>query len=488
MHAVIPPAADRLALMRAYVYSAVDEYVFTTFKGERLMALTDQQRHRAQHGTSDKKSAAIGAAVGTCVENYDFLAFGTASALYFGDAFFPGEDPLTGTLLAFATLGVGFAMRPLGGIIGGVLGDKIGRKPVLVGALLVMGIATFLIGLLPTYETVGILAPILLVLVRVIQGLAFGAEWGGAILMAYEHAPWRHRGRYSAIPTAGNPAGVFLANVVFLFSVNLPGDWAWRVPFLGSSVLIIAGLIIRLKVSESPEFEDVKDRGETVKNPLATVLKNDWRNLLRVIGLRLAESAGFYIVVTYVLSYVSTADPSQRVIALTGLVIATAIGVGASLFWGNLTDKVGRKPVYLAGSILTIAFAFPMFLLLNTQLPVLIVFVYIIGLPLIHDMLAGTQGAWFSELFSVDTRSSGASIGYQLAAAISGFVPFVATALAAAYGWGGVSVIYLSAGIIGLVTVLLTRETWGKKERAYVDEVTSAVPTVVVNPRKANRP
>lgn len=447
------------------------------------MTMTDAERERARNGSPDKKSAAIGAAVGTCIENYDFLAYGTASALYFGDAFFPESDPLVGTLLSFATLGVGFLMRPLGGIIGGVLGDKIGRKPVLVGALLVMGIATFLIGVLPTYQTVGILAPILLVLVRVIQGLAFGAEWGGAILMAYEHAPWRHRGRYAAIPTAGNPAGVFLANVVFLFSVNLEGSWAWRLPFLASAALVIAGLVIRYKVSESPEFEEVKERGETARNPLLQVIREDWRSLLRVVGLRLVESAGFYVVVTYILSYISELDSTHRVIGLTGLVIATALGVGASLFWGALTDRFGRKPIYMAGSILTIAFGFPMFLMLNTEIPVLIVFVYIIGLPIIHDMLAGTQGAWFSELFNVNTRSSGASIGYQMAAAISGFVPMIATALAAAMGWSGVAILYMIAGVIGVVTVLLTRETWGKRERAYVDEVTSAVPTSVVRPR-----
>lgn len=446
------------------------------------MTMTEAERERARNGSPDKKSAAIGAAVGTCIENYDFLAYGTASALYFGDAFFPGEDPLIGTLLSFATLGVGFAMRPLGGIIGGVLGDKIGRKPVLVGALLVMGIATFLIGVLPTYQTVGILAPILLVTVRVVQGLAFGAEWGGAILMAYEHAPWRHRGRYSAIPTAGNPAGVFLANVVFLVSVHLDGNWAWRVPFLASALLVVAGLIIRVKVSESPEFEDVRERGETARNPLFKVIREDWRNLLRVVGLRLVESAGFYVVVTYILSYISELDESHRVVGLTGLVIATALGVGASLFWGNLTDRFGRKPIYMVGSILTIAFGFPMFLMLNTQIPVLIVFVYIIGLPIIHDMLAGTQGAWFSELFSVDTRSSGASIGYQLAAAISGFVPFIATALAAAMGWGGVAILYMAAGVIGVITVLLTRETWGRREREYVESVTSTEPAGAARP------
>src|SRR5213592_3121307 len=197
------------------------------------------------HGTKDARRVAIGSGVGAVIETYDFIGFGTAAALYFGTAFFPTGDPVTGTLAAFATLGVGFAARPIGGIIGGHLGDKLGRKPVLVASLVLMGLATFLIGLLPTYQQVGLLAPALLVLVRVIQGLAFGAEWGGAILMSYEHAPWRKKGRYTGIVQAGFPVGLLIANMVFLVSVHLDGDWAWRVPFLSSIFLVIVGLIIR---------------------------------------------------------------------------------------------------------------------------------------------------------------------------------------------------------------------------------------------------
>ena len=206
------------------------------------------------HGTKDAKKVAIGSGVGAVIETYDFIGFGTAAALYFGHAFFPGASPLAGTLASFATLGVGFAARPLGGIIGGHLGDKLGRKPVLVASLIVMGLATFVIGLLPTYAAVGILAPILLVTVRIIQGIAFGAEWGGAILMSYEHAPWKEKGRYTGMVQAGFPVGLLLANLVFLVSVHLPGDWAWRLPFLSSIVLVIVGLIIRAKVPESPDL------------------------------------------------------------------------------------------------------------------------------------------------------------------------------------------------------------------------------------------
>lgn len=437
------------------------------------MTNTPSAGARAKDGSPDKLKTAIGSAVGTTIENYDFLAYGTAAALYFNEVFFHSEDPVVGLLLGFGTFGIGFAMRPLGGVIGGYLGDKIGRKPVLVGALLLMGISTVLIGVLPTYAQVGILAPILLTLIRIIQGIAFGAEWGGAILMTFEHAPWKKRGKYTAIPQAGVPLGLLLANLVFLWSTTFDNELAWRLPFLLSSVLIIAGLIIRAKVSESPEFEDTKTAGLVVKNPLKEVFKNDWRTILRVIALRLAESGGFYVIVTYMLSYLTSGDEpiTDRATALSGLIIAAALGLCTTILFGALSDRVGRRPVYFFGTIALIAFAFPMFLLVNTGVPYLIVFVYIMAMAVIHDSLAGTQGAWFSELFNTNTRSSGASIGYQFSAAISGFIPLIATAVAVPLGWGGVAWVYLACGALGLIGTVVTRETWGKKEKAAVDAV-----------------
>lgn len=436
-------------------------------------AINPEIAARAEHGSPDKLRTAIGSAVGTTIENYDFLAYGTAAALYFNTVFFHAEDPVVGILLGFATFGIGFAMRPLGGIIGGYLGDKIGRKPVLVGALLLMGISTVLIGVLPTYAQVGILAPILLTLIRVIQGIAFGAEWGGAILMTFEHAPWKKRGRYTAIPQAGVPLGLLLANLVFLWSSTLDSELAWRLPFLLSAVLIVAGLIIRAKVSESPEFTETKEAGLTVKNPLKEVFKNDWRTILRVIALRLAESGGFYVIVTYMLSYLTSGDApiTDRATALTGLIVAAAIGLFTTILFGALSDRIGRRPVYLAGTALLMVFAFPMFLLVNTGLPYLIIVVYIVAMSIIHDSLAGTQGAWFSELFNTNTRSSGASIGYQFSAAISGFIPMIATAVAIPLGWNGVAWVYLGCGLLGFVGALLTRETWGARRRAEVDAI-----------------
>ncbi len=429
----------------------------------------EETRRQAEHGSPGKVKTALGAAAGTCVENYDFVAYGTASALYFGDAFFPESDPVTGTLLSFATLGVGFLMRPIGGSIGGYLGDRFGRKPVLVGALLIMGIATVLIGCLPTYAQVGVLAPALLVAIRVIQGLAFGAEWGGAVLMAFEHAPWRHRGRFAAIPQAGNPLGIALANIAFLAAAPLDSDWSWRIPFLASSVLIGVGLFVRLRISESPEFEMAKAAGNVVRNPFLTVIRDDWRNILRIIALRVVESCAYYLTATYLLSYIAKREPADRTIALTGVVIASVIAVGTTLYAGRLTDRIGRRRVYLAGCLLAIAFGIPMYLMANTGQPFLIVLLFIIAIGVIHAVLTGTQGAWFAELFKTSTRTSGASIGYQVAASIAGFAPFLAVLLANSFGWIGPALFYVAVGLVGLGGVLATKETWGPRRRAEVD-------------------
>jgi MFS family permease len=431
-------------------------------------AINDRRR-QAEHGSPGKVKTALGAAAGTCVENYDFVAYGTASALYFGDAFFPESDPAVGTLLSFATLGVGFLMRPVGGSVGGYLADRFGRKPVLVGALLIMGIATFMIGLLPTYAQVGVLAPVLLVVIRMIQGLAFGAEWGGAVMMAFEHAPWRRRGRFAAIPQAGNPLGIALANIAFLACAPLDNDWSWRIPFLLSAVLVVVGLFVRMRLSESPEFEAMKAQGNVVRNPFFTVLREDWRNILRVIALRLVESCAYYLTATYLLSYIAKRDPADRTIALTGVVIASIIAVGTTLLAGRLTDRIGRRRVYLTGCVLAIAFGIPMYLMANTGEPFLIVALFIVGISVIHAVLTGTQGAWFAELFNTGTRTSGASIGYQVAASIAGFAPFLAVLLANSFGWIGPALFYVAVGLVGLGGVLATKETWGPKQREEVD-------------------
>jgi MFS family permease len=426
-------------------------------------------------GTPEKKRVAVGCSVGAVIETYDFIGFGTAAALYFGSVFFPESDPLSATLLSFATLGIGFAVRPLGGVVGGYLGDKIGRKPVLVGSLLLMGVATVLIGMLPTYQAVGIWAPILLVTVRVVQGLAFGAEWGGAILMVFEHAPWRKRGLYTGITQAGFPVGLLLANLAFLASVPLGGSWAWRVPFLLSAVLIVVGILIRLKIDESPEFEELKEEGAISKNPLLEVVRDDWRNLLRAFCLRIAETAGYAVAVTFMLSYISLNKIAGRPVSLTALLIAAALGIFATVGWGALTDRVGRRPVYLFGCAVMVAWGIPLFLAVNTRTAVLIVLAFIISYAICQNSLAGVQGAWFSELFDAKTRTSGASLSYQFSAVVSGFTPLLATALYGRFGWIGPALLFSFYGLLGLVAALVTRDTWGPAEREEVAELERAV-------------
>ncbi|GGH99152.1 MFS transporter [Arthrobacter liuii] len=431
------------------------------------------------HGTKDARRVAIGSGVGAVIETYDFIGFGTAAALYFGTAFFPGTDPVTGTLASFATLGVGFAARPLGGIIGGHLGDKVGRKPVLVASLILMGLATFAIGLLPTYAAVGLLAPALLVFVRIVQGLAFGAEWGGAILMSYEHAPWKAKGKYTGIVQAGFPVGLLLANLTFLFSVQLGNELAWRIPFLASILLVIVGLIIRSKVPESPVFDEVKDSGAIVKAPIVEVIKTDWRNIVKGIGLRIAETAGYAVSITYMISYLNSqhlADKSQTLIALC---IASAIGIFATQAWAALTDRIGRRPLYIWSTAFAALFAIPMFLLVNTGLFIAIILTIVISYAVCQNSLAGAQGAWFPELFQAKTRASGASLAYQISAMVSGFTPFITTLLFVSFGWMGPALLFGAYALIGLWAAVATRETWGKRERDLADEATKSTPNTV---------
>src|SRR4051794_20708018 len=460
-------------------------------RGSHLDELGEVAAWHPIDGTPTKKKVAVGCSIGATIETYDFIGFGTAAALYFNHAFFPASDPLSGTLFSFATLGIGFAVRPLGGILGGYLGDRVGRKPVLVGSLLLMGIATVLIGLLPTYQQVGVWAPILLVAVRVVQGLAFGAEWGGAILMCFEHAPWRKRGLYTGITQAGFPVGLLLANLAFLASVPLGGSWAWRVPFLLSSVLIVIGILIRLKVEESPEFEELKQEGDIAQNPLLEGIRTDWRNIIRAFCLRVAETAGYAVSITFMLSYLREENLAERAVSLTGLLVAAALGIAATVFWGSLTDRIGRRPVYLLGTAITAVWGVPLFLTVNTGAAPLIVLAFVVSYTLCQNCLAGVQGAWFSELFAARTRTTGASLAYQLSAVVSGFTPLLATALYAATGWIGPALLFSGYGLIGLLAALVTAETWGPIERAEVAVIERAArrtPVPEPTPRPRPRP
>ncbi|MFK3974247.1 MFS transporter [Pseudomonas sp. NPDC087358] len=398
--------------------------------------------------------------IGSAVESYDFFIYGTAAAGWFGQVFFHTTEPIIGILAAFATMAVGFFMRPLGGYLAGHFGDRLGRKTVLLWSLLAMGGATVLIGALPTYEQAGLLAPVLLILLRMIQGIGFGAEWGGAVLMACEHAPAHRRGFFGAVPQIGIPLGLLMANGAFLLSgALLQGEWVWRAPFLASVLMVAVGMYIRLGVSESPEFEKAKADNTLVKQPALQVIRSDWRKILQIAGLRLAETGGYYIATSFMLSYVLLAGVAAKENVLWGTMIGSALGLGSHLMYGALSDRIGRKPVFLLGSLFTIVFGIPMFMMINSGVVVLIVVAVAMALLLSHDPIFAVEASWFTEQFPANVRSSGISLGYNCASLVAGALPFIATALFAKVGWMGPAVLFSLLGVVSTLCALKMRET-----------------------------
>lgn len=422
--------------------------------------------------------------IGTTIEWYDFLLYGTAAALVFNQLFFPSFDPLVGSLLAFATFGVGFFARPLGGIVFGHFGDKIGRKSMLVLTMLIMGVATFLVGLLPTYEAIGIWAPVLLVALRFLQGFAVGGEWGGAVLMTIEHSRPDRRGFNGSWPQMGAPTGLMLSTVVFALFAMLPEDqflsWGWRIPFLLSIVLIGVGLFIRLRIMETPAFAKVKETRTEAPAPIIQVFRDHPKNVLLAAGSGLAAHGMLYLLTVFVLSYATTELGLPRNVVLTGVVIATAISLVTIPAYGALSDRIGRRPVYMGGALALLLFAFPFYWLVDTGSVVLLWLAFVLGVSVFHSAIFGPQAAFFSELFGTSTRYTGASLGYQLSSVLGGgLAPFIATALLAASG--GLTLVALySAGLalISLVSVYLATETYKTdilEERQTTGEGRSAV-------------
>jgi MFS transporter, MHS family, shikimate and dehydroshikimate transport protein len=420
--------------------------------------------------TQSIKKVAAASFIGTTIEWYDFFLYGTAAALVFGDLFFPEAKPLVGTLLAFSTYAVGFAARPIGGIVFGHFGDRIGRKAMLVLSLLIMGVATFLIGLLPTFASIGILAPILLVVLRFAQGIGVGGEWGGAVLMSVEHAPKGRRGFFGSWAQMGVPAGLLGSTAVFAIVQATTSEaafmsWGWRVPFLVSAVLVGVGLFIRLKLMESPAFQRVKETKTEARKPIVDVVRKYPREVLVAMGMRVAENGCFYILTVFVLAYGQDELGLAKGTMLTGVIIAAALGLVTVPLWGHLSDKFGRRPLYMAGAIVTTLWAFPLFGLIDTESPILIWLSIVIGVNLGHDLMYGPQAAYFSELFGTRVRYSGASLGYQLASVFAGgLAPLIATALLAANGGDPtlVAIYMMGMGLISIVATLFAHETFQK--------------------------
>ena len=395
----------------------------------------------AQPAAEDKQNlrkVVTASFIGTTIEWYDFFLYGTAAALVFNELFFPNAEPVIGTLAALATYAVGFAARPLGGIVFGHFGDRVGRKSMLVLSLMIMGVATFLIGCLPTHASIGVLAPVLLVLLRFAQGIGVGGEWGGAVLMSVEHAPKGKRGLYGSFPQMGVPAGLALSTFVFLIVQNMTTEaqfmaWGWRIPFLVSIVLVAVGLVIRLKILESPAFKEVKESGTASEKPLVDVVKTHRRDLLTAMGMRIAENGTFYVLTVFVLAYGEDALKLEKNTMLTGVIIAALLGLITIPLYGRLSDRVGRRKLYLAGAVFSLLFAFPFFWLVDTKEPVFIWLAIVLGINIGHDLMYGPQGAYFAELFGTRVRYTGASVGYQLASVFAGgFAPLIAVALLAA--------------------------------------------------------
>jgi len=409
---------------------------------------------------SSVRRVIVASLIGTSLEWYDFFIYGTAAALVFNKIFFPTFDPLVGTLLAFTTYAVGFIARPLGGLVFGHYGDRLGRKNVLVVTLLLMGIATFLIGLLPTYASIGVWAPILLVALRFLQGLGLGGEWGGAVLMTLESGDPNRRGLNASWPQVGVPLGLLLANGVLSLMGVLTSDaaflrWGWRVPFLLSGLLVLVGLWIRLTIAESPLFREVEESHTKAGAPILEVVRRYPKQVLLAVGARVGVDVAFYTFVLFITTYVATYLKLPRNYALNAVLIAAAVQVVLIPFFGNLSDRIARRPVYLAGAIGAAVWVFVFFALLDTGQFWLIVLATVVAL-ILHAAMYGPQAAFISEMFPTKVRYTGASMGYQLAGIIGGaLAPIISVALLDI----AVSVYAVVMLLVTIICVLLAPET-----------------------------
>ncbi|CEG09513.1 Inner membrane metabolite transport protein YhjE [Afipia felis] len=414
---------------------------------------------------SSIKHIVTASVLGTTVEWYDFLIYGTAAALVFNKLFFPNYDPLVGTLAAFGSYAVGFVARPLGGAVFGHFGDKLGRKAMLTLTMIIMGAGTFLIGCLPTYDQVGILAPILLLVLRMAQGIGIGGEWGGATLMVIESGDRHRRGFLGSLVQVGFPLGMVCATLVFLLVSKLPDDqfmsWGWRLPFWLSAILVAVGLFVRMRLVETPKFAKVQEQGEVSKAPLVDVLTKDFKNFIVAVGLKISEVAWVYVLIGFLVYYATSHLHLSKTVILDAVLYAAMLELVTLPLFGLLSDYVGRKPLYIAGTILSMIAAFPLFTFVETKDPTTIAIAIAIIMSITHGLMFSPQAAFIPELFGTKVRYSGASLGVQVSAAISGgFAPMIATGLLAYYGsTHAISWYLIALGAITLIATLVSRET-----------------------------
>lgn len=404
-------------------------------------------------------------AFGTLFEWYDFLIYGTAAALVFNKLFFPQFDPMTGMLASLLAFSLGFIARPIGGILFGHFGDKYGRKNTLMATMLLMGVSTFAIGLLPTYNDIGIWAAVLLVVLRLLQGIAFGGEWGGASIMILEHSPKERRGFYGSFIQMGYPLGVLLATGMYAVVTKMPDEdfmsWGWRIPFLVSIFLVAVGAYVRRNLDETPVFEQMKSKQTIVKTPFFETLFKEPKSLVLGIGLKVTEVTWAYLLTVFVVIYAVNNMNIPKSIMMDAVLIASAINVFAIPLFGWISDVVGRRKVYIVGSLISIAMAYPVFSMFVAGD---ILLAMIIGLVLGNAVMMAPLAAYLPEIFKSNIRFTGASFGCQVAAAIGGGVmPATAAWLATAYGLTGVAYLMIVLSLITLVSAITAGETAGKE-------------------------
>jgi MHS family shikimate/dehydroshikimate transporter-like MFS transporter len=405
-------------------------------------------------------------AIGTTIEWYDFLIYSTAASLVLNKLFFPTSDPWIGKLLALGTVGVGFFVRPLGAVILSHFGDRMGRKSMLILTLVTMGVATMFIGLLPTYETIGVAAPVLLVACRMAQGIAVGGEWGGAVLMVIEHSPPDRRGFYGSIVQIGFPLGMAIGTASFFALARLDEaqfmSWGWRLPFLASAALVAVGVFIRLRIEETPDFKSIVREGKIARFPVLDTIRRHPKALAIGLGARITEVSWIYVITIFGLSYAVSDMALPRGLVLGAIAVGAAVELITIPLFGALSDRIGRRSVYMLGCLAAMALSFPIFWAIQTRDPFTVVLGFVIGMSVGHGIMYGVQASFLCEMFPANLRYSGASLGYQLAAPIGGgLMPVIAAAIVGRnHGatWP-VSALMIGLALVTMVAVLYARET-----------------------------
>ena len=437
-----------------------------------LTADTSQPEAGAPRQRASTAKVVAASAIGTVIEWYDFFVNASAAALVFGPLFFPASDPTVSTLAALSVYALGYVARPLGGIVFGHFGDRVGRKSMLVLSMLLMGFGTFLVGLLPTYQQIGMLAPALLIALRLVQAMGFGGEWSGAVLLVCESAPPERRGLFGSLVQVGNPIGRLTATGVFALATRLPENdflsWGWRTPFLASALLIVVGLVIRFQVDETPAFQKLRQSKKTAKMPVLEALTKYRRETVIAVGLKITEVAWVGILTVFAVTYLTQQLGMPRSVVLAAITLAGLIEVLVMPLAGWLSDVVGRRTIYLAGTGFGILFAFPIFWLFETRDATIVTWAIVVGICLCQGVVFALHASFMPELFGTDARYSGVSLGFQLGAAIGGgLTPVIAAAIVARTGatWP-VSLILVALGILTVIAVISTRETAARPMRS----------------------